>query len=1563
MSANDVEMEGESDVFGLPTQIGPWQMQSESMAEIVWRRDTGETDRDPEDGQEKPLYEYVVVKIGPHGGSWRGQLRKGFADTTLLDRPQLTQFEQASRTDEGRSQVLDAAIDFMIERVSEDLQEPVGGITDDEERLIEEILAEEDADDIAGWHRVGTVRGQPRRGNKLLLQWWNDDETIKVNFEYAEDTDDDGNRVIRWYSIMLGSDDISGVSTTYIKSRADDLEGALDGTIGFLRSHDPNAVYPIFSATMEGGILLPIVNALRRHTGKVLVEVTSDAIHIDGATFSSTVELRIGRGSMERFDVQREGEIAVDSDDWWDAVSDFNYSDTVTFETQEYEGEYRRFAAGKDTWFASHPVSARRRQLPEPFPFDARFAISGLEYRDVTLAVRHGSGDVAAFGVHEGVPIFVSEDRSEFPGDGSGTFASSEPIDTVRARFDPIEVEGEGVVAISPSWLHQLRQSIPRPSQTNVEFTIVRETPLLAEYSIDGIDVDVRIALEDVQKIDDFDLAIPVEEITVPEGPPPEDVEDETEEALERAIEEVMGPEDEDDEDLLRRPISVVRTTSGLSYGLPTGEASIGVDEEVADATRAEIGHASQFDEGQRVGTAFLTDVDISTQRSLDHIDIHRTPTHPDIDVGDFAIVEWRTDGNEKKSEVWGDVTNVEGDQFTVKVGDSRTIVNTETDRVSVPATNTEGDLLNIEIENSLAAINETGIGWDDDRFENLRVEFEEDTLAQTLAAMGINEIVARHLGREFESVDEVHAALDQADDPTDIPGITEKVLEDAREGLTAAGRQAPEPGGVPEAAGEPTEPTEPFDRPVLRASSVSKPEPSLIAINSEYAPTRSVGDWLWDDVEEFYGITEIEDLIRATINPGDDYRTMPDAEAVEDKGRELLRTWIIKNTDLRAEAARPLSQWFDDPADVIPGLEAMDDYTQIPGVGEAIAADIRAVIDGEGVEKEAVEVGEEEAPPPPPDEPEEEATTQTILVSLIGGSKNYNVPGRVPGAVQDEAISAARDTLGPPGEFDVNDTVGEVTFRGSSVSEIDLEDGRKLLGMAGDEPPDGGGQPPGDGDEDTIELPVSVDDFFENGKIYTVPPNTVPLPTAEAIDDAFHDAIGPADDYQNGLDVGVALVTAAANPSDRRLVDIDPRDEFTDDEPEPEPDPEPDPVEEPDRLSAGQVETIIEQATVGVNVDLPREDVQQLHELRLEPVRGEGIRFRQNPNRITASVGETVGETIRHAIERWREFAVVDELDEDEIGDINQRRRRLADEFNIEIPLIEVGGRDIPPADAIEVWLNRATAGVISDVSISEAADSIRIAFEPDPTSDVVISGRFDEIQGQASRPARAITDALEEWEANVDLNSVDLDQVNAERNRLERDTDFAFEAVSPVDEAELPDIEGIDALQKWQEVKRGFDLTEIDESVLTQQEGMSLPVEIEQDIAEMIEEGTRAEFEPQDVLSSGDMGQQLLESRAMEGIKQVSKGLQVHLKESVREEVHAVIAEMLDTEPESLYDATKPSDLAGYDRFWTFTLTREEDTDPWTVPRFKPSDLLEALEPHDHERIHIVALAAPLE
>lgn len=425
--------------------------------------------------------------------------------------------------------------------------------TPDEEATIEEVIEENNAERFNDWSRVDPDQDLARTDDEVLAQWESEDGKL-VMVVTRDERDDE----VQYNARVEALEDDVPFSRRHPARWKDSLETALNEAIEWLRYHQPGVPFPTFSLRVEGGIFKPLVDLLRRFGGgDVLIDVRDDSIVFESASHVNAVDFRITQADMEEFSVDQEGEAVVDSDFMWDALKPVNFSDIVPV-AMDGGVERPRLQVASQSTPASISADFLRRQVPEAYPYDARFTVPGLEYRDKIRAAGIIEADDTILGVRDGVAFFRVEDR--------------ENSEEVTGRFDATDVEGEQVVIVASDRLQELRRAVPRPSQTPLTFTFPGNKPMLVEYTVGETDVDVRIALK--RGAVPREVEMPPEEVVVPEG---EEVPDEAESdeqpvvaegeevdaALEEAIEEVNGGTDDEggdegEEEMVKRTLRSV---------------------------------------------------------------------------------------------------------------------------------------------------------------------------------------------------------------------------------------------------------------------------------------------------------------------------------------------------------------------------------------------------------------------------------------------------------------------------------------------------------------------------------------------------------------------------------------------------------------------------------------------------------------------------------------------------------------------------------------------------------------------------------------------------------------------------------------------------------------------------------------------------------------------------------------------------------------------------------------------------------------------------------------------
>lgn len=412
---------------------------------------------------------------------------------------------------------------------------------EDDRAFLSDLLRDRGAVSVDGWTQATPDEDIAPLTETLLTQWNNEDGSVSMIITRNEFTSDRTGktsitfrarlrgpavtaRQIRSRSVEIQPDD-SATGSDIREEMEEAIEDTVDGALDWMDARDPNRPPPNVRFRMQGGLFIPLINAARRFGGSALIEADTHGVEIAASAFNSAVELDLPASDMESYDLRAAGAAAFSISDLWDAIKDFNFGDVITVEaTPDDDRRPRLQTTGGGRIRMENAAGFRELLIPDPDPVDARFSLLG---RDYTTVIRAGrpiattmSEPVAAFGVLEGVPVFILESDEE----------------AIRARFDVIEVRGDALVAVLFSRLDELTKQnvIPRPASTEVTFTIAREVPLLAEWAVNGSDARVRIALSDPEAIEDFELRVPIEEVTVPEpeaepeaepmaaeGPPP----------------------------------------------------------------------------------------------------------------------------------------------------------------------------------------------------------------------------------------------------------------------------------------------------------------------------------------------------------------------------------------------------------------------------------------------------------------------------------------------------------------------------------------------------------------------------------------------------------------------------------------------------------------------------------------------------------------------------------------------------------------------------------------------------------------------------------------------------------------------------------------------------------------------------------------------------------------------------------------------------------------------------------------------------------------------------------
>jgi hypothetical protein len=217
---------------------------------------------------------------------------------------------------------------------------------------------------------------------------------------------------------------------------------------------------------------------------------------------------------------------------------------------------------------------------------------------------------------------------------------------------------------------------------------------------------------------------------------------------------------------------------------------------------------------------------------------------------------------------------------------------------------------------------------------------------------------------------------------------------------------------------------------------------------------------------------------------------------------------------------------------------------------------------------------------------------------------------------------------------------------------------------------------------------------------------------------------------------------------------------------------------------------------------------------------------------------------------------------------------------------------------------------------------------------------------------------EAIEEWEDAVHLTRVDVETVDDRREAKEREFRIDLPAIGRLDigDEETTEERSGRAMQRLRG-EEGSGMKERRNRGERAERMQSIVIEFEQ---------TPNDVEGVDPVSGVDVPVQVDRQTSdlldEDEVTSMEQALEVHHIEEVHDEVHAVIARLVGSDPESHYDSSKPSDLPGYDLVNSFDMTRGGPNSPWTNRRFDPTELFEQLEPFDNNRIQVLSSVAPL-
>lgn len=1420
--------------------------------------------------------------------------------------------------------------------------------TPEEEETIADVIEEQGADRLNNWVRVDPDQDLVETDDEVLVQWESDDGDLAV--VVTRDVRDEG-EVYNVRAQAIG-DDVPFSKRHPVRWEGS-LETALDEGIIWLRNHRPGVPFPTFSMRIEGGIIKPLADLIRRFGGqKVLLEVRDDSIVVESMSHVNAVEFRITTADMESLEVEQEGEAVTDSGFLWDALKPVNFSDTVPVSMDGDQDRPRLQVASQSTT-VSVSADFLRRNVPGAFPFDARFTVPGLEYRDKIRGLGVIDAEDTVFGVRDGVAFLraVSDDGS----------------DEVTGRFDATEVEGEQVVVVATDRLQDLRRAVPRPSQTPITFSFPGNDPLLAEYTVSETDVDVRIALKTGAVPREVEL--PPEEVVVPEGAtvPTDEPEGEGEfPDVERALERsAPGVEASVEEDLEGFTVTLTPDANGVQF----------VDDSEIEVTGQDLGFA--------IGKAFERWELAVDQRTIPYDDIEgeRREARQDVDVTipRFPITD---DETTRRVSVEG-VLEEFGDKH-ISVGAERIIPEEEREAVMDELRERLGQ----DVIDALIDATPRGSGnviaevtWVRDELDE--IDLEEERIEELVSEVegvevpwetddGEDDGVDAALEEAVEEMDESHE--DKPDAPDDGARTQVSLIPDEwtllLEALALTAAHASERDNATAAITikeihDDLDAQESVVRELAPEEWATAVEVArFIAFEGEHGGVEpSFGEDMGkiaDKLEDKGVGGDIEPEVAIELEPPEDGSDEPTGT---DEGVIELRITVEEALGGRLVYAPPpnsvslgVSEEIDNEAE--DRLGPAGRFSGGQRVGTAFVTDDEQATDRELLRVEVQESllpddeeEEDEREVPPEEEMEPESGSTSITVSLIGGTPNYVVRGTPPNEVEDEAITAAIEALGQPGSFEIGDTVGHIEYTDTTINTFDFEQGQELL-MERDDDEEGEGEV---GEEGELKEGVVFVDETPSGATYMVQQTTLPPDEVAAVREQLGSIIGPPGQFDDGQKVATVAITPEDDLEDREFVSLtveegvegEPggvddevpegfgvtvEDTFSDEvieagELEEE-------IEDVEELSKSQVEVIVEGATIGITVQA-RTVEGRLIDIILDIEHASPISFTTDVGEVKTIMGDTRRESVLNAIDRWEGIVRIGSLSDGQVASVNEARLKLNDQFALNIPLLEPSDIEGFSVGDVRDIMEESVAGVGVEVNTNPDADSLRIRMEPDADSDVAFTGSLQEIQGAVSNPAGAIRDALEEWRENVDLATVDVDAVNRARTRVEKRFDLNLPRVEGDGDGMPRTGDRREILDVWESLTQDMETVEVDEGQLVQQGGYAIPVEIDHEFASFADE---------------------------EGKTQIEQGLLIHHTDEVHDEVHAILARALDSEPEDFYDGSKPSELEDYDLFYRFTLTRNTAPGPWTNPRFAPSTLFKLLQPVDGDRIQVVSRGEPL-
>ena len=231
-----------------------------------------------------------------------------------------------------------------------------------------------------------------------------------------------------------------------------------------------------------------------------------------------------------------------------------------------------------------------------------------------------------------------------------------------------------------------------------------------------------------------------------------------------------------------------------------------------------------------------------------------------------------------------------------------------------------------------------------------------------------------------------------------------------------------------------------------------------------------------------------------------------------------------------------------------------------------------------------------------------------------------------------------------------------------------------------------------------------------------------------------------------------------------------------------------------PDELTRSEIETIVENATRGVNVNAIIIDG-NLQRIRLDPVGDPAV---DTDTQVTSTGGDTRREKVLAAVERWEAFAAPSAID---TAELNTARQALNRQFSLNIPDYtpegtpegtpepdDEPGAEAEPDDEPEVDPEGDIPAQLEDLFATELG-GLGLPSRPRPPADFVVEedmGRISArpnvppewepvlkeqpgvVTGSLDDPEGFLADYLERLFQAIDFSMVDAAAINQRRGRL---------------------------------------------------------------------------------------------------------------------------------------------------------------------------------------------------